>query len=101
MAYHNVNSLTEQNPNAARLNTAALRIKHLQCAPTAKNLAHILNMSRPALYRTFGTEAVWKARKLVRNDALAIREGAEEEVHNRKRRTRPSGAQEGGTLPHD
>ena len=64
--YEKVHQQAEENPGAIRLNTAAVTLKRKQHTPSARALAGVLGMSRPALYRAFGAEAVQAALKLVR-----------------------------------
>ena len=53
--YKRAKGQAEKDPGALRLATAALTLKRKQQAPSARALAEELGMSRPALYRVFGS----------------------------------------------
>jgi hypothetical protein len=72
--YHAFTDFAENNPNGARLHIAALQLKHQQQRPSAAALARALRLSRPALYRTFGTKLIRQTLRGVQNDALSIEE---------------------------
>jgi hypothetical protein len=72
--YQSLTAFAADNPNGARLYTAALQLKHEQQRPSAAALARALRLSRPALYRTFGTKLIREALRGVQNDALSIEE---------------------------
>jgi DNA-binding transcriptional MerR regulator len=65
-------------PRAARLQIAALSLKHRDMPTTAAALARELGISRRALYHTYGKEAIQDALKMVRNDVLAKSEERKE-----------------------
>jgi len=58
-------------PHQARLHLAALLVRRSQQSPSASALAQALQISRPALYRTFGRDAIQTVLKSIRHDPLA------------------------------
>ena len=72
--YKRVKEQAEKDPGTLRLLTAASTLKRKQQAPSARALAEELKMSRPALYRVFGSDAIQEALNLVRTDPQAIQE---------------------------
>ena len=77
----------EKDPDALRLPTAASTLKRKQQAPSARALAEELGMSRPALYRVFGSDAIQEALNSLRNDPQAIQESRNDKtVKGQKRR---------------
>jgi len=62
--------LSVNNPEQAKLQNAALKLQLLQRNLTAKELANVLGISRPALYRRYGAAPVRAALELVRHEVL-------------------------------
>jgi hypothetical protein len=58
-------------PHQARLHLAALLVRRSQQSRSASALAKTLQISRPALYRTFGRDAIQTVLKSIRHDPLA------------------------------
>ena len=73
--YQKINEKADEDSGALRLKTAALTLRRKEQAPSASALADALEMSRPALYRAFGSDIIQKALNLVHNDPQAIQEG--------------------------
>jgi hypothetical protein len=84
--YKRVKEQAEKDPGALRLLTAASTLKRKQQAPSARALAEELQMSRPALYRAFGSEEIQKALNLVRNDPQAIQESRNDKTAKGQKR---------------
>ena len=89
-AYANLLRLTPEEAKAMKLDVAAIRLKQQQQSPSVTALARLLGISRPALYRAYGTKAIQGALKSVRSDARAIHEDSEAAVRKRKKRNLPS-----------
>lgn len=79
--------LVKTQPQATRLQIAALSLKHRDMPTTAAALARELGISRRALYRTYGKKAIQAALKMVRNDVRAILESDIEKQAKRKKVT--------------
>jgi hypothetical protein len=58
-------------PHQATLHLAALLVRRSQQSPSASALSKALRISRPALYRTFGRDAIQRVLKSIRHDPLA------------------------------
>jgi hypothetical protein len=67
-------AFADRERKTLRITIAALWLHHRQQPPSATGLAKALDISRAALYRTYGTKGIRAALNLLRNDALAIRE---------------------------
>jgi hypothetical protein len=59
------------DPYQARLHLAALMVRRSQQSPSASALAKALKISRPALYRAFGRDAIQAVLRSIRHDPLA------------------------------
>ena len=59
------------DPYQARLHLAALMVRRSQQSPSASALAKALKISRPALYRAFGRDAIQAVLRSIRPDPLA------------------------------
>ncbi len=68
------------------LPTLAMQLKHRGLRPSASELARLVGLSRPALYREYGARLIQEALNSVRNSPSAINETSEE---GRLKRNKP------------
>jgi hypothetical protein len=88
----NARAWATSEPHQARLHLAALLVRRSQQSPSASALAKVLQISRPALYRTFGRDTIQTVLKSIRHDPLAAETTrnelwAEGKTNERGRRT--------------
>jgi len=64
--------LVEEEPKKAAIMNAALKLELLEKPITRGNLADLLEISRPALYRTYGAQLIKDAIREARKESLSI-----------------------------
>ena len=85
--YKRVREQAGKDPRALLLAAAAPTLKRKQQNPSARALAEELGMSRPALYRVFGSHEIQEALNSLCNDPQAIQESRNDKtVKGQKRR---------------
>ena len=85
-SYKRAKEQAEKDPGALRLPTAVSTLKRKQQNPSARALAEELGMSRPALYRVFGSKAIQEALNSLRNDPQAIQESRNDKTAKGQKR---------------